>query len=68
MKDNNSKDDKNNQDKEVINLEKVAPVATQPNPAPVTSVADEATTILLSAPDQNGHRQIINDDADFGNK
>ena len=28
MKDNNSKDDKNNQDKEVINLEKVAPVAT----------------------------------------
>lgn len=28
MKDNNSKDDKNNQDKEVINLEKVPPVAT----------------------------------------
>ena len=67
MKEITIKDDKS-QDKE-------APAAKMPptvnvNPAPSTisaAAADEATTILLSAPDQNGHRQIINDDADFTN-
>lgn len=31
-------------------------------------LADEAMTILLSAPDQNGERQVINDEADFAMK
>jgi hypothetical protein len=64
-KENYTKDDKS-QDKDPI---KAATVINL-NPAPAAlsaAVADEATTILLSAPDQDGHRQIINDDADFSN-